>query len=85
MQEMFTLGHVNLWTCIFTCTLEGYRKDTGRVTEFCQGGNGIALQLYPHTGSIPEGYRKDTGREPKIIAPWEGLKIVTHVHTFTYT
>ena len=23
---MFTLGHVNLWTCIFTCMPEGYRK-----------------------------------------------------------
>ena len=33
MQEMFTLGHVNLWTCIFTCTPEGYRKDTGRMPE----------------------------------------------------
>ena len=30
---MATLGHVNLKTCNFTCTPEGYRKDTGRVTD----------------------------------------------------
>ena len=30
---MSTLGHVNLWTCVFTCTPQGYRKDTGRIPE----------------------------------------------------
>ena len=36
---MFTLGHVNLWTCIFTCTLGGYRKDTGRMPEGYRKGD----------------------------------------------
>ena len=49
----------------FTCTPEGYRKDTGRIPEGCQTSvkrpvrkPGIALQLYLHAGRIPEGYRK---------------------------
>jgi hypothetical protein len=41
-----------------TCTPEGYQKDTGSVTEFWQESHGIALQLCPHAGRIPEGYRK---------------------------
>ena len=30
---MSMLDHISLWTCSFTCPPEGYRKDTGRVTD----------------------------------------------------
>jgi hypothetical protein len=36
MQQIMILAHVNLWTCICPCTLEGYQKATGRVTDICQ-------------------------------------------------
>jgi hypothetical protein len=39
----------------FTCTPEGYRKDTGKIPE----------GYLKDTGRIPEGYRKDTGRLPE--------------------
>ena len=45
---------VKLRNVHFTCTMEGYRKTTGRVSEFCQRSHGIALQLYRHAGRIPQ-------------------------------
>ena len=33
MQQILIFWPVNFQTCIFTCTPEGYRKDTGRVTD----------------------------------------------------
>ena len=33
MQQILMFSPVNFQTCIFTCTPEGYRKDTGRIPE----------------------------------------------------
>ena len=73
MQEMLTLGHVNLWTCIFTCTQEGYRKGDRHplgdlLTDPLTGPLTDTLTDLLRSGDLrqarrlgpPEGYRKDS-------------------------
>ena len=33
IHKIMIFAHVNLWISMFTCTPEGYWKDTGRVTD----------------------------------------------------
>ena len=59
---MSMLGHVNLWTCSFSCTPEGYRKDTVKrpVTRpVDRPVNERKTEAGPETrpaGRIPEGF-----------------------------
>ena len=65
---LVALGQLGVALSCEMLILLARRKDTRRVTEFCQGSHGVALKLYPHAGRIPEGYQKDTGRAEQMSA-----------------